>query len=111
MDYDIMLGGNSVNEPHKEENMARRRYQAPRPKLDRGVWSIRVREDVAGPDGRRTRRQRRVTLGTKLELPTEKLARRAAEPLLAKINSVCVRPRTVIKFSEFCEKWKLSVLP
>lgn len=83
----------------------------PKPKLEGGYWQIRIREDMLNPDGTRRRVQRRVTLGSKDELPTLKLAQRAAEPVLARVNSAISRPRAAVKFSEFCEKWKLAMLP
>lgn len=91
--------------------MARRRYQSPMPQLRGNTWVIRIREDVRMEDGTVKRKQRPVILGYKNEIATARLARRAAEPILARLNSALYRPKRVVRFSEFCERWKLAILP
>ena len=91
--------------------MARRRYQDPKPELRGNRWEIRIRRDIALDDGSVVRKQQRMVLGTKSELPTEKLAIRAAKPILDKLNSSLYRPETVTTFADFAERWQATVLP
>jgi integrase len=49
-------------------------------------------------------------LGTKSELPTEKLARRRADVLLARVNRADYRPGKMIGFEEFSERWREHAL-
>jgi integrase len=95
----------------QEASMARRRYQNPKPDLRGNRWEIRIRRDLALDDGSVVRKQQRVVLGTKNELPTEKLAIRAAKPILDKLNSSLYRPETVTTFADFAERWQATVLP
>jgi integrase len=93
--------------------MARRRYQTGTLRL-RGkkekVWTLRWREDVVGSDGVVQRIGRTTVLGTKADLATEKLARRRADVLLARINRPDYRPGKVMGFEEFSERWKEHAL-
>ncbi len=93
--------------------MARRRYQQGRVFL-RGKnppkWIGRFRVDVVQQDGTTMRVERSVVLGTRKELPTEKLARRRLEPLVAPINSTSYRPGRIATVAEFAERWKSEVL-
>jgi integrase len=107
----MITHGNQIGSLSIGGSMARRRYQSPTPKLRGNRWEIVYREDVCDASGTVRRRQRRVFLGTRDELKTEKLARRAAEPILHKVNSALGRPRLVLKFSEFAIKWQESILP
>lgn len=96
-----------------EGTMARRRYQQGRVFL-RGVnppkWIGRWREDVVGTDGKTRRVERSAILGTKKELPTERLARRRLELLVAPINSPDYRPGRIATVKEFSERWTRDVL-
>jgi integrase len=101
--------GNRIGE-YMGVPMSRRRFQNPTPRLRRGRWGIVVREDVQGPDGSITRRQKRVFLGTAQDIPTQKIARRVAEPILAQINSTVARPKRVAHFADFARRWSETVL-
>lgn len=93
--------------------MARRRYQTGRI-LIRGkkmpVFVGRYREDVIQQDGKTERIERSVILGAVRNLKTEKNARRAFEPFLARVNSVDYRPGRFAKVGEFSEMWDREVL-
>lgn len=89
--------------------MARRRYQRGRVVLKgkrEPKWFGRWREDVILADGTTRRVQRAVVLGTKRELPTERLARRKLETVLARINAPDYRPARVGTVKEFSERWQ-----
>ncbi|HEV2417038.1 MAG TPA: tyrosine-type recombinase/integrase [Terriglobia bacterium] len=90
--------------------MARRRYQQPAPKKRGNAWTLEYREDVEQPDGTVKRARRKAILGYVHQLPTEKLARRAAAKILAKINAASYQPHRPIRFNEFSERWKMSML-
>lgn len=93
--------------------MARRRYQQGRVFL-RGKnppqWVGRWREDILLDSGEVKRVERSIVLGTKTEIPTERLARRRLEILVAPINSLGYRPGRVAILSDFAERWKGQVL-
>lgn len=91
--------------------MARRRYQNPKPELRGNRWEIRIRRDLALDDGSVVRKQQRIVLGGRTELPTEKLAIRAAKPILDKLNSSLYRPEAITTFADFAERWQATVLP
>jgi integrase len=93
-------------------NLARRRFQTGTLQLrgKKKAWVLRWREDIVGPDGLTKRIGHATVLGTKAELPTEKLARRRADLLLARINRPDYRPGKVIGFEEFSERWKEHAL-
>ena len=95
------------------ESMARRRYQKGRVVL-RGkanpVWVGRWREDVIGADGVTRRIERSEILGSKAEIPTQRLALRRLEVLLARVNAPDYRPGRITTFAEFAERWKETVL-
>jgi integrase len=92
--------------------MARRRYQTGTLQLrgKKNVWVLRWREDIIGTDGATKRIGHATVLGTKAELPTEKLARRRADVLLSRVNRPDYRPGKVIGFEEFSERWKENAL-
>jgi integrase len=96
------------------ETLARRRYQKGslrlRGKRNNQVWVLRWREDVVGIDGRVRREERKRIVGTKKELPTEKLARRRADLVLDRVNRPDYRPIKSAAFTEFVERWKASAL-
>jgi integrase len=93
-------------------DLTRRRFQAGTLQLrgKKKVWVLRWREDLVGPDGAIKRVGRTTVLGTKAELPTEKLARRRADVLLARINRPDYRPAKMIGFEEFSERWREHAL-
>jgi len=89
-------------------DLARRRFQTGTLQLrgKKKVWVLRWREDVIGSDGAIKRIGHTTVLGTKAELPTEKLARRRADILLARVNRPDYRAGKMIGFEEFSERWK-----
>jgi integrase len=104
----ISAQGNRIG--GQEASMARRRYQNPKPELRGNRWEIRIRRDLALDDGSVVRKQERIVLGTMTDLPTEKLAIRAAKAILDKLNSSLYRPETVATFADFAERWQTTVL-
>jgi integrase len=75
------------------------------------MWYGRYREDVVGEaDGKRKRIRRNVLLGSKKEYPTQRLAERALDRLLFRINDPGYRPSRVATVAEFAERWKEQVL-
>ena len=99
----------------RKENvsMARKRYQQGSVKLigrKNKKWVGRYREDVVESDGTTRRIRREVILGSKRDLPTERLARRRLEANLVHINAIDYRPGRVATFEEFIERWKSEVL-
>ena len=94
--------------------MARRRYQTGTVFLKKNknvsLWVGRFKEDEIQEDGSTKRVRRAVILGTKAEYPTEKLARRALEVHLARINSPDYRPGRMATLEDFADKWKAKVL-
>jgi integrase len=94
-------------------SMARRRYQQGRVFL-RGKnppkWIGRWREDILLDDGSVKRVERSIVLGTRTEFPTERLARRRLEGLVAPINSSDYRPGRVATLADFAETWQEQVL-
>jgi integrase len=93
--------------------LARTRYQQGTLMLRgkrRRVWVLRWREDIVERDGSVRRQERKTILGTHAELPTQKLAKRRAEQVLAKVNSPNYRPVKTATFAEFVELWQARVL-
>lgn len=94
--------------------MARRRYQTGTVFLKANkkvnLWVGRFKEDEIQEDGNTKRVRRAVILGTKAEYPTEKLARRALEVHLARINSPEYRPGRMATLEDFAERWKAQAL-
>lgn len=90
--------------------MARRRYQRGSLGFRDGVWIGRWREDVQFADGSVRRRQRQQQLGTRAELPTQRLARRALDALLAEVNAPGYTPRAAIPFWSVVERWERAWL-
>lgn len=93
--------------------MARRRYQKGRVIL-RGkanpVWVGRWREDVIVAGGLTHRIERSQVLGSKSEIPTQRLALRRLEVLLSRVNAPDYRPGRIATLAEFAERWKETVL-
>ena len=52
-----------------------------------------------------------MVLGTLQELPTKRLAQRALEAKLAEINSTSYRPKAVVSYNDFAQRWMKTVLP
>ncbi len=95
--------------------MARRRYQRGCLFLrgrKRKVWVLRFREDVMLPDGQIARINRSEVIGFLADLPTRRLAQRAAETRLREINTGVYRPKTTLTFREFVEtQWQPNLFP
>src|ERR1700721_2893016 len=91
-------------EPTNERyrSMARRRYQTGE-LFKRGtrkpVWIGRYREDAIQADGQTKRIYRSERLGLVSQL-TEKQARRAFEPFLARVNSIDYQPERFAQIGE-----------
>src|SRR5215471_170283 len=96
----------------KGGSMARKRFQRGSVYLcgKTPMWYGRYREDVVGEDGERKRIRRNVLLGSKKEYPTQRLAERALDRLLFRINDPSYRPSRVATVAEFAERWKEQVL-
>ena len=92
--------------------MARKRFQRGSVYLcgKTPMWYGRYREDVVGEDGERKRVRRNVLLGSKKEYPTQRLAERALDRLLFRINDPGYRPSRVATVAEFAERWREQVL-
>jgi len=110
--------------------MARRRFQTGSVKLEtlkdgRQQWEGRYREDVTQADGTVRRALRKVVLGTKQELPSERMARRALQPYLDKANKAVVpvesnnpdsvsayvpKAKALVSFETFVAKWIEEIL-
>ena len=92
--------------------MARRRYQKGQIIFSkaRQVWLGRYREDVLRPDGGVIRTRPQVVLGTKKELPTQRLAARKLDTILARINDYSYQPTTMATVAEFATRWREEVL-
>lgn len=93
-------------------DLARRRYQTGQIifSTKRQVWLARYREDVIQSDGTIVRSRPQVVLGTKKELPTQRLAVRKLEELLSRINSTAYQPTRIATVAEFAERWRREVL-
>lgn len=91
-------------------DMARKRFQRGSVRLRGKMWYGRWREDEQLPDGQVVRREHSETLGTKKDLPTEKLALRELESRIKHINEVSYRPRLAANFEQFAERWQESVM-
>lgn len=89
--------------------MARRRYQTGSLFLRGDRWIGRWREDVI-VDGVLRRIRKGIVIGNRKEYPTQKLARRAFDLVLARINAPTYRPGRAATFAEFAEIWKREIL-
>lgn len=92
--------------------MARKRFQRGSVYLcgKTPMWYGRYREDVIGDDGERKRIRRNVLLGSKKDYPTRRLAERALDRLLFRINDPGYRSSRVATVAEFAERWNEQVL-
>jgi len=78
--------------------------------LRNGNWTGRYLEDIRTANGEVTRVHKRVFLGTKTDLPTEKLARRKFDPILSELNN-STQPKTVVSFNDFLVRWEPLGMP
>src|SRR6185369_10263574 len=93
--------------------MARRRYQRGT-LIQEGktpTWKARYLEDVVLANGTRKRVHKKVVLGGLKEYPTRRLAMRAMEQVIAEVNSLSYKPKHLISFSSFADKWEAMVMP
>lgn len=94
------------------ENLARRRFQKGQIIFSktRQVWLGRYREDVIRADGTVFRTRPQIVLGAKRELPTQRLAARKLDELLARINASSYVPTRIATVAEFADTWRREVL-
>ena len=94
------------------ENLARRRFQKGQILFSksRQMWLGRYREDFVGPDGTVIRTRPQVVLGTKKELPTQRLAARKLDEILSRINDYSYQPIRISTVAEFAARWREDVL-
>ena len=92
--------------------MARRRYQRGQVFLrgKKKQWVGRYREDIRTESGVE-RLRKAVVLGTTKDFPTKRLAQRALDTFLSRINSPEYRPQVVTRYAEFAKRWIDTVLP
>ena len=92
--------------------MQRRRYQRGhvflRGKRGQRVWVGRYLEGIS-TDGKRINKS--VVLGDEKQFTGKKMAFRALEPYLKKVNDIHYRPATPVTFEEFAATWQETVLP
>jgi len=104
----------SADQAGKVTDLARRRYQKGALQIEgkegKQKWVLRYRDDVITPDGRK-RPEVRVMLGSLQDLPTERLARRAAEKSLARVNAIDFQPGIVATMMEFAEVFEADAVP
>lgn len=92
--------------------MARRRYQKGSVIFSKGRQALlgRYREDTIRPDGSVIRTRPQVVLGTKKELPTQRLAARKLDEILSRINDYAYQPTRTATIAEFATRWREEVL-
>lgn len=90
--------------------MARRRYQKGSLALEGTRWVLRWREDEEQPDGTTKRQLRYQTIGTIDDLPTERIARRHADKIIARVNALDAQSGRAIRFADFVIRWQANVL-
>lgn len=90
--------------------LTRKRFQAGSVRLreDRGsaYWEGTYREDVINEAGKTVRRRRGVNLGSLKEVKTEKAARQKLGVILEPINDGKHRPKKMMTFRGFIEKYR-----
>jgi integrase len=93
-------------------DLARRRYQKGQILFSksRQIWLGRYREDTVGPDGTVIRKRPQVELGSKKDLPTQRLALRKLDEILSRINDSSYRPTRTSTIAEFAVRWRRDVL-
>lgn len=62
------------------------------------------------PDGTVIRTRPQVVLGTKKELPTQRLAARKLDEILSRINDYAYQPTRISTIAEFAKRWREEVL-
>jgi hypothetical protein len=91
-------------------NLTRKRFQTGSVRLreDRGsaYWEGTYREDVVNEAGKTVRRRRDVNLGSLKEVKTEKAARQKLAVILEPINDAKHRPKKMMTFRGFIEKYR-----
>jgi integrase len=92
--------------------LARRRYQQGQIifSKSRQVWLGRYREDTIRADGSIIRTRPQVLLGTKQDLPTQRLAHRKLDEILSRINDSSYQPTRTATVAEFAARWREEVL-
>jgi integrase len=98
--------GQRVSGP--EVNVARRRFQRGSIRERGDYWTLRWREDRI-ENGIVVRKEKTTVLGSKAEIKTKRLAMRAAESLLARVNSLEYRPVKYATFEDYAGNWKTRV--
>ena len=90
--------------------LTRKRFQTGSVRLredrDPVWWEGFYREDVVTDTGRVVRKRRSVKLGLKKDIPTEAHAKRKLAKILFTINDDGYRPRSVITFRAFVQKYR-----
>jgi hypothetical protein len=92
--------------------LARRLYQKGQILFSksRQLWLGRYREDTIRPDGSVIRARPQIVLGTKKELPTQRLAARKLDEILSRINDCAYQPTRIATVAEFATRWREEVL-
>ena len=92
--------------------MARRRYQKGMVLFNRArkVWLGRYREDIIQADGSTVRTRPQIVLGTKKELPTQRLAVRKMNEFLQRINDSSYQPIRIATVEQFAKRFREEVL-
>ncbi len=92
--------------------MARRRYQKGMVLFNqtRQVWLGRYREDIIQADGSTVRTRPQIVLGTKKELPTQRLAVRKLDEVLSRINDCSYQPTRIATVEQFAKRFREEVL-
>jgi integrase len=89
----------------------RRRYQRGALRKERKRWILRLRTDVpVEPGEKRKRCEKRIVVGTVLDLPTRALARRAADAMLPVINPTRTRSAEGTTISGFAPVYLTDVV-
>jgi hypothetical protein len=92
--------------------LARRRYQKGMVLLNqaRQVWRGRYRKDIIQADGSTVRNRPQIVLGTKKELPTQRLAVRKMDEFLSRINDCSHQPIRIATVEQFAKRFRAEVL-
>src|SRR5260370_20622867 len=89
-------------------DLAGRRYQKGQILFSksRQLWLGRYREDTIRPGGTIIRARPQIVLGTKKELPTQRLATRKLDDILSRINDREYQPTRIATVAEFAFRWR-----
>jgi integrase len=90
----------------KEPLQPQRRYQSGSVTLRGKVWYGAFRQDVPNADGQLERKQRKIRLGVKADLPTKTAAKRELQKHMA-----VTKPSVEMTLIELVERWKAAVVP